>query len=368
MATLELSGVEKAFGDTKVIHGVDLSVADGEFTVFVGPSGCGKSTLLRLICGLEKVSAGEIRIDGQRVNDVPAADRGLAMVFQSYALYPHMTVRENMAFGLENIRTPKLEVERKVRDAAGLLRLGELLERRPTELSGGQRQRVAIGRAIVREPRIFLFDEPLSNLDAELRVSMRAEIVALHRRLRTTMIYVTHDQVEAMTMADRIVVLRAGRIEQTGAPLALYNAPRSRFVAGFIGSPQMNFVPVRLAGATAGGALVELPDGGTVRVEAIADRYATGSSLTLGIRPEHLANADSTQPSLGLVVEQVERLGGHSLVYGRMRGRDTRIAVALPGQASIDIGETFAVTPEPRHCHLFGDDGVALDRIERGPA
>ena len=368
MANLELDKVAKTFGETRVIHDVDLRVADGEFTVFVGPSGCGKSTLLRLICGLEKATAGEIRIDGQRVNEKAAADRGLAMVFQSYALYPHMTVRENMAFGLENIRTPEAEIERKVRDAAGLLRLDQLLERRPTELSGGQRQRVAIGRAIVREPRIFLFDEPLSNLDAELRVSMRAEIVALHRRLRTTMIYVTHDQVEAMTMADRIVVLRGGQIEQEGAPLALYNAPRNRFVAGFIGSPQMNFVPVTLAEATAEGALVELPGGARLRVAVLTNGYAPGSSLTLGIRPEHLTQADDAQPSLGVVVEQVERLGGHSLVYGRMHGRDTRIAVALPGQTSVGIGEAFAAIPEARQCHLFGDDGVALRRIGDGLA
>jgi multiple sugar transport system ATP-binding protein len=365
MATLSLSGVEKTFGDTRVIHGIDLAIADGEFTVFVGPSGCGKSTLLRLICGLESATAGEIRIDGQRVNEVPAADRGLAIVFQSYALYPHMSVHENMAFGLENIRTPKVDIERKVKDAAALLRLGELLHRRPTELSGGQRQRVAIGRAIVREPRIFLFDEPLSNLDAELRVSMRAEIVALHRRLRATMIYVTHDQVEAMTMADRIVVLRGGVIEQIGAPLALYNAPRNRFVAGFIGSPQMNFVPVRLADATADGALVELPGAGSMRVGAIANGYAAGSALTLGIRPEHLVPAGDAQPSLRVVVEQVERLGGHSLIYGKMQGLDTRLAVALPGQTSVAIGETFRAIPEPQHAHLFGDDGVALDRIVR---
>jgi multiple sugar transport system ATP-binding protein len=235
VSKLDLERVAKSFGDTRVIHDVDLAVADGEFTVFVGPSGCGKSTLLRLVCGLEEVTSGEIRIDGKRVNDVPAADRGLAMVFQSYALYPHMTVRQNMAFGLENVGTPKAAIQSKVDQAAALLRLDGLLERRPTELSGGQRQRVAIGRAIVREPRIFLFDEPLSNLDAELRVSMRGELVALHQRLRTTMIYVTHDQVEAMTMADRIVVLRAGRVEQAGAPLELYLEPCNRFVAGFIG-------------------------------------------------------------------------------------------------------------------------------------
>src|ERR1700751_505485 len=249
MSSLQLHQVVKRFGATTVVREVDLAVNDGEFVVFVGPSGGGKSTLLRMIAGLESVSAGDILIDGRRANDVSAAQRGLAMVFQSYALYPHMTVYQNMAFGLENIRTPRPEIDVKVQAAARLLRLDALLDRRPTQLSGGQRQRVAIGRAIVREPTIFLFDEPLSNLDAELRVQMRTEITALHQRLKTTMIYVTHDQVEAMTMADKIVVLRGGRVEQIGAPLDLYNEPRNRFVAGFIGSPRMNFLSVKVTGA-----------------------------------------------------------------------------------------------------------------------
>ncbi|MEO8411151.1 MAG: ABC transporter ATP-binding protein, partial [Propionivibrio sp.] len=244
MASLELRKIVKDFGETRVIHGVDLQVRDGDFVVFVGPSGCGKSTLLRLICGLESASSGDIFLDGVQANNTRAADRGLAMVFQSYALYPHMSVYQNMAFGLENIGMKRDAVKEKVNAAAKLLRLDSLLERKPTQLSGGQRQRVAIGRAIVREPKIFLFDEPLSNLDAELRVSMRSEITGLHRRLGATMIYVTHDQVEAMTMADQIVVLRDGKVEQIGSPLDLYNHPANRFVAGFIGSPQMNFVPV----------------------------------------------------------------------------------------------------------------------------
>ena len=248
MAALQLNGVTRRYGATTVIHGVDLEVKDGEFVVFVGPSGCGKSTLLRMIAGLESASDGDILIDGARVNDVSAAQRGLAMVFQSYALYPHMTVYQNLAFGLENLRTPRATIDAKVKGAAKMLRLDALLERRPTQLSGGQRQRVAIGRAIVRDPTIFLFDEPLSNLDAELRVQMRSEITALHARLGTTMIYVTHDQVEAMTMADRIVVLRAGSVEQIGTPLELYNRPDNRFVAGFIGSPQMNFLSGRILG------------------------------------------------------------------------------------------------------------------------
>ncbi|MEY4662427.1 MAG: hypothetical protein RLZZ239_900, partial [Pseudomonadota bacterium] len=243
MSTLTLQAIHKKFEQTHVIHGVDLEVKDGEFVVFVGPSGCGKSTLLRMIAGLDEPTDGQILIDGDKVNHIGAADRGCAMVFQSYALYPHMTVYANMAFGLENAKVPKADIEKKVQEAAAMLRLDELLQRRPTQLSGGQRQRVAIGRAIVRNPKIFLFDEPLSNLDAELRVSMRTELRELHQRLKSTMIYVTHDQVEAMTMADKIVVLRAGRVEQVGSPEALYQRPCNTFVAGFIGSPRMNFLP-----------------------------------------------------------------------------------------------------------------------------
>src|SRR6266404_3487203 len=269
MAGLQLTRVIKRYDATTVIHGVDLEVKDGEFVVFVGPSGCGKSTLLRMIAGLESASDGDIMIDGNRVNDVSAAQRGLAMVFQSYALYPHMTVYQNLAFGLENLRAPRAEIETKVHSAARMLKLDTLLDRRPTQLSGGQRQRVAIGRCIVRDPTIFLFDEPLSNLDAELRVQMRSEITALHARLGTTMIYVTHDQVEAMTMADRIVVLRAGRVEQVGSPLALYNNPRNRFVAGFIGSPQMNFLDVRIVDHGSAGVHVALAAGGATSVAAI---------------------------------------------------------------------------------------------------
>jgi multiple sugar transport system ATP-binding protein len=356
MASLQLKQLVKDFGAVRVIHGVDLEVHDGEFVVFVGPSGCGKSTLLRIICGLEDASSGDILIDNQRVNDVRAADRELAMVFQSYALYPHMTVRQNMAFGLENIGTSRDEIERRVNEAAKLLRLDTLLQRKPTQLSGGQRQRVAIGRSIVREPKIFLFDEPLSNLDAELRVSMRGEISALHRRLAATSIYVTHDQVEAMTMADKIVVLRAGRIEQVGAPLELYNRPANRFVAGFIGSPQMNFVPVVAAAdgsvAPAFGGSVTVP--GTRRVEP-------GTSLTLGVRPEHL----SLQPvsgalALPITVSQVEQLGGLSLVYGTLAGSDTRVTVQSAGQVRTAVGDTLTAHAPADACHLFATDEAAL--------
>src|SRR3954470_376690 len=270
MASLQLREVVKRYGTTTVIHGVDLEVENGEFAVFVGPSGCGKSTLLRMISGLEPVSEGDLWIDGKRVNDVSAADRGLAMVFQSYALYPHMTVYQNMAFGLENVGTPKAEIESKIGAAAKMLQLDVLLQRRPTQLSGGQRQRVAIGRAIVRNPKLFLFDEPLSNLDAQLRDEMRGEIKRLHLEIATTMIYVTHDQIEAMTLADRIVLMRDGLIEQQGAPLDLFERPATRFVAGFLGSPRMNFIPCRLK-RTGAGAEIAFDDGRTLPVPPTHD-------------------------------------------------------------------------------------------------
>ncbi len=351
MASLQLKQLVKDFGAVRVIHGVDLEVHNGEFVVFVGPSGCGKSTLLRIICGLEEASSGDILIDGQRVNHLRAADRELAMVFQSYALYPHMTVYQNMAFGLENIGTSKAEIEKRVGGAAKLLRLDQLLQRKPTQLSGGQRQRVAIGRSIVREPKIFLFDEPLSNLDAELRVSMRGEISALHRRLSATSIYVTHDQVEAMTMADKIVVLRLGRIEQVGSPLDLYNKPANQFVAGFIGSPQMNFVAVT---AAADGSVAP-SFGGAVMVPGA--RAAAGTALTLGVRPEHL----SLQPQPGalalpVTVAQVEQLGGLSLIYGTLPGQDTRITVQSAGQVRTSVGDTLTAYAPGEACHLFATD------------
>ena len=358
MASLQLKNVVKDFGSAKVISGVNLDVHDGEFVVFVGPSGCGKSTLLRMICGLEDITSGELFIDGTRANDIRAADRGLAMVFQSYALYPHMTVYQNMAFGLENIGTPKDQVKSKVDAAAKLLRLDTLLERKPTQLSGGQRQRVAIGRSIVREPKIFLFDEPLSNLDAELRVSMRGEITGLHRRLGATMIYVTHDQVEAMTMADKIVVLRAGNIEQVGTPLDLYNRPDNKFVAGFIGSPQMNFVPV-----TAGHGDNIVTDHGATFAMRTESKPASGTALTLGVRPEHLT-LEATQGAIALpmTVTGVEQLGGHSLLYGTLPGgkaaaEGPRITAQVAGQVSTKIGETATVYAAPDVCRLFATDG-----------
>src|SRR5690606_23670059 len=293
MATsIQLRQIKKAYGDVQVIHGVDLTIEPGDFTVFVGPSGCGKSTLLRMIAGLEPITGGDLLIDSQRMNEVPAAKRGIAMVFQSYALYPHMNVYKNLAFGLETARLPKSEIEPRVRRAAEILRIDNLLHRKPKQLSGGQRQRVAIGRAIVREPRIFLFDEPLSNLDAELRVQMRVEIAKLHNNLGNTMIYVTHDQVEAMTMADKIVVLNSGVVEQVGPPLELYNQPRNLFVAGFIGSPKMNFLPASITAADGSGAT--LTAGGTeITLDRPLANGGPGDAVTFGVRPEHIALSEN---------------------------------------------------------------------------
>src|SRR5690554_2699083 len=288
---IELSRIVKAYGETQVIHGVDLEIDPGEFTVFVGPSGCGKSTLLRMIAGLEPITGGDLLIDGQRMNDVPAARRGIAMVFQSYALYPHMSVYQNLAFGLETAKMPKPEIAERVQRAAEILKIEPLLQRKPKQLSGGQRQRVAIGRAIVREPKIFLFDEPLSNLDAELRVQMRVEIAKLHNDLGNTMIYVTHDQVEAMTMADKIVVLNSGVIEQVGAPLELYNTPANRFVAGFIGSPKMNFLDGRIEAIDDSGARVQA-GGSAIELKRPLQGAAAGDSVTFGVRPEHITLAE----------------------------------------------------------------------------
>ena len=340
MATLTLASVVKSFDKTTILHGIDLAVQHGEFVVFVGPSGCGKSTLLRVIAGLESPSAGDILIDGQNVNGVSAAQRGCAMVFQSYALYPHMSVYDNMAFGLENSGVAKAQIESKVSAAATLLRLGDLLKRKPTQLSGGQRQRVAIGRAIVREPKLFLFDEPLSNLDAELRVSMRAEIRDLHARLGATMVYVTHDQVEAMTMADKIVVLRAGRVEQIGAPLELYNRPANTFVAGFIGSPRMNFLPVALLPAQGAGA-VALPE----------------RTHTIGLRPEHAQLA--ADGPISMKVSQVEQLGSTSLLHGTV-GLDTPFEMVCNGQTKTASGDSVRLALPAEHMHCFDKDGLRL--------
>ncbi len=352
MAELSLSSVAKSFGATAVLHGIDLQVADGEFVVFVGPSGCGKSTLLRTIAGLEEATSGTIAIDGADVTHLPASERGLAMVFQSYALYPHMSVYANMAFALENMGFKRDEIDRRVRRAAEMLRLTDYLERKPKALSGGQRQRVAIGRAIVRDPKIFLFDEPLSNLDAELRVATRKELAGLHAEIGGTMIYVTHDQVEAMTLADRIVVLRAGRIEQIGTPLDLYGRPDNLFVAGFIGSPRMNLLPGRVVRP----GTVALGEAGH-EVACATGSLAADAKVTLGIRPEHLSLADGA--GLPLTVELVERLGGESYLYGASPGLP-QITLRLGGESEQGRGDSVALAlPQPR-LHLFDETGLAI--------
>jgi multiple sugar transport system ATP-binding protein len=339
MAQVSLRRVVKRFDDTEAVCGIDLDIADKEFVVLVGPSGCGKSTTLRMIAGLEDITGGEISVDGEVVNDVPPKDRDMAMVFQNYALYPHMTVYENMSFGLRLKRFPKQEIARRVQEAARILDITELLDRKPRQLSGGQRQRVAMGRAIVRNPKVFLFDEPLSNLDAKLRVQMRTEIKRVHQKVRTTTVYVTHDQVEAMTLADRVVVMNRGRIEQIGAPNDLYHFPRTRFVAGFIGSPAMNFVPCRLEEAE-GALRVRLTDSIALPVpQARAVRYRphVGSDgLTFGLRPEHLTDARSNgEKQIGhvdAVIEVTEPLGMETLVFFRMNGVD------ICGRVSPDAG------------------------------
>jgi multiple sugar transport system ATP-binding protein len=357
MADVILKNVQKSFGKAKVIHGVDLDIRDGEFVVFVGPSGCGKSTLLRLIAGLEDITAGDLFIGGERVNDLAPAKRGIAMVFQSYALYPHMNVYDNMAFGLELAKSSRTEIDRKVREAARLLQIEALLDRKPRQLSGGQRQRVAIGRAIVRDPKVFLFDEPLSNLDAALRVQTRIEIAKLHTDTRATMIYVTHDQVEAMTLADRIVVLNAGRIEQVGTPLELYHRPANLFVAGFIGSPQMNLIECQVAGVGPSEVLVSLPGGGTLSVPVQPDGVQAGDAVTLGIRPDHVRI--SPEGALTGRVELVEELGENHLLYVDA-GQGRRLTVREPGDARHEAGSTVSLDLAREFCHLFRGTGEAL--------
>lgn len=361
MGSIALSDVSKSFDEQSIIKGVDLEIADREFVVFVGPSGSGKSTLLRLIAGLEKVTDGQILIDGNDVTHVRPSKRGLAMVFQSYALYPHMTVRNNMAFGLKMARTSRDVIDEKVVQAARKLQLEEYLDRKPRALSGGQRQRVAIGRAIVREPRAFLFDEPLSNLDAALRVKMRLELAELHHSLDTTMIYVTHDQVEAMTLADKIVVLRDGVVEQVGSPLALYHHPANRFVAGFIGSPTMNFLDVRVLEVDSNGIQVALCDGEKLVVPVQAEDVRQGDSITLGIRPEHVcAPGEAAAAYLSAQVQVVERLGGVTYLYLRTRDGES-VTVQADGNTRIDVGESVRVGIQPDSCHLFHpENGGAL--------
>ena len=338
MANLTIRNLRKSYGNVDVMHGVDLDIEDGEFAVFVGPSGCGKSTLLRMIAGLEEITSGTVAIDGEEMNDVAPAKRGVAMVFQTYALYPHMTVYNNMAFGLKQIKTPKDEIARRVSAAAEVLQITDYLDRSPRNLSGGQRQRVAIGRAIVRDPKVFLFDEPLSNLDAALRVQTRIEISKLHERLGSTMIYVTHDQVEAMTLADKIVVLRDGRIEQVGSPTDLYDTPSNMFVAGFIGSPKMNFFDAK-----------DLQNG-----------QALGANEVLGLRPEHMVPCDASKGMITGKVELLENLGEYVLAH-LVTAKGTGFVAKIERVDTLKNGQDMSFTVLDQHIHRF--DSVTEQRL-----
>lgn len=362
MANVHLINVKKAFGAVEVLKGVDLEIADGEFLVFVGPSGCGKSTLLRTIAGLEEATTGGVFIGDRRVDDLSPSDRGIAMVFQSYALYPHMTAYENMAFGLKLAKTDKAEIDRRVRVAAEALGITDYLDRKPKAMSGGQRQRVAIGRAIVREPQVFLFDEPLSNLDAALRVRMRYEFARLHAELKTTMIYVTHDQVEAMTLADRIVVLNAGRIEQVGAPMDLYDHPANLFVAGFIGSPKMNLLSVEIVEAAPTGATVKTAAGETIRVAVDAGTAKAGDAVTLGVRPEHLTMTGDDD-ALTAEVMFVETLGATTMAHLKHPASEDTLTIQLAGDLRAKAGEPLTLHVPAKQAHLFDANGKAFRRL-----
>ncbi len=353
LAGLSLRNVCKRFGTVEVIHDLSLEIAAGEFAVFLGPSGCGKSTLLRMVAGLEDASAGEIHLDGRRIDRIAPGERGVAMVFQHYALYPHMTVRQNMAFGLKNIGTPPAEIADKIATAARMLEIDQLLERKPAEMSGGQRQRVAIGRAIVKQPLVFLFDEPLSNLDAALRSRTRVELARLHQRMQSTMVFVTHDQVEAMTMATRIVIMTHGRIEQIGTPTEIYERPASRFVAGFIGTPAMNFVPV--IGEDTGGRLTAiLPDGSKVATSVPSDGLAGRSGLTLGVRAEHVVPGGGMPAK----VEVLERLGDRTLIYAALTD-GTTLVYDEPGNVDRCVGDAVELSIDGAGVHVFDPDGRA---------
>ncbi len=373
MADVQLTDVQKAFGDVRVLRDINLHIRDGEFMVFVGPSGCGKSTLLRTIAGLEEITGGILSIGGRKVNEVPPAERGIAMVFQSYALYPHMSLFDNMAFGLQLAKIPKDEIDRVVHQAAKILNIDHLLDRKPKDLSGGQRQRVAIGRAIVRKPDVFLFDEPLSNLDTALRVRMRYEFAKLHEDLKTTMIYVTHDQVEAMTLADRIVVLSVGKIEQVGAPLELYEHPDNLFVAGFIGSPGMNFIAAEIVAADAGTASVRLQGGALINCAVDASAARVGDKVTLGVRPEHFSTESSVN-EIEVKVTFVESLGSITHAYCDYPGVEESLTCELggsSGETPVRSGQLLQLGVPANRCYLFDAQGRAFRRhtaTEQKPA
>ena len=367
MASVVLRNVTKAWGETVVSKEIDLTIREGEFVVFVGPSGCGKSTLLRMIAGLETITSGELLIGDRRMNEVPPAERGIGMVFQSYALYPHLSVAENMSFGLKLAGVKKAEIHQRVNQVAEILQLAHLLDRRPKALSGGQRQRVAIGRTLVAEPRVFLLDEPLSNLDAALRVQMRIEISRLHKRLKRTMIYVTHDQIEAMTLADKIVVLDAGRIAQVGKPLELYHYPANRFVAGFIGSPKMNFLPVKVTATALDQVQVRLPNQQLVWLPVDSAGVQVGSNMSLGIRPEHLLSSDIADVTLEGEVQVVEQLGHETQIHIEIPAIRQNLVYRQEDVVLVKEGAILAIGLPPERCHLFREDGSACRRLYQEP-
>lgn len=361
MATLELRSIIKSFGDARVLHDIKLAIKDKEFVVFVGPSGCGKSTLLRIIAGLDEATSGAILIGGEDVSQAQPIDRGISMVFQSYALYPHLTVFENIAFPLRVQKMAKDDLTERVNRAAKILKLTDKLHLKPGQLSGGQRQRVAIGRSIVRNPRVFLFDEPLSNLDAALRGDMRVELSQLHQELDATMVYVTHDQVEAMTMADRIVVLNGGYIEQFGTPMELYHHPATKFVAQFIGQPNMNLIPANIIDIAENGLRVRYPSGYEMMLPVDATEASVGDCLEVGIRSENVVLSEVG--GLCVSVDVLERLGGVSITYGRTIGSSEKFCASLPGDADIVEGRDITLAINPADCHVFGSDGRVLRRL-----
>jgi ABC-type sugar transport system ATPase subunit len=366
MANVSIENLRKSYdGKADVLAGLNLDIRDGEFCVLVGPSGCGKSTLLRMLCGLEDISGGNLAIGGKVVNHLPPAERGIAMVFQSYALYPHMTVYKNMAFGLKVAGSSKGEIDERIRHAAGILKIDHLLQRLPRELSGGQRQRVAIGRAIVRKPRLFLFDEPLSNLDAALRVQTRLEIAKLHKQLAATIVYVTHDQVEAMTLGDKIVVMHEGRIQQAGTPLELYQQPQNLFVAGFIGSPRMNFLPATVIHAAVDGLRLEIAGGVQLQADVAPGSAQVGDQVTLGLRAEQIREHGEGSERFGGTVNLVEHLGEANFIYMSLDGGGD-IVVRGDGNRNVEIGERLQLSADSHAFHVFGADGQALRRLKPG--
>ena len=362
MATLDLKSISKSFGTAKVLHDIDLAIKDKEFVVFVGPSGCGKSTLLRIIAGLEEATSGQIIIDGQDVSEAHPVDRGISMVFQSYALYPHLSVYENIAFPLRVQKMAKAEMDERVHRAAEILQLTDKLNLKPGQLSGGQRQRVAIGRSIVRNPKIFLFDEPLSNLDAALRGDMRVELSQLHRNLDATMVYVTHDQIEAMTMADRIVVLNGGYVEQFGTPMELYHHPATKFVATFIGQPNMNLVAATITNVAETAISVEFSSGYHMSIPVNGHGAQIGDRVDVGIRPENVALG--TEGGLPFVINVLERLGGTTICYGYSGNASEKFCATLPGDARVTEGDEIHLSINPSDCHVFNSDGAVLKRLE----